>query len=147
MPEATLYLFDGYNLIHAGAADDRDQLVHLLSSYVAARGARGVVVFDGVGESLRVGRLEVHFAAHADDVIERLAAERRLDERVAVVSSDAAIRETAGPIVERIPSSQFLRELMGTRVPSPDPAGRFRIEDALDTETRAKLEEWRRRRR
>lgn len=144
--EPTLYLFDGYNLLHAGAAEDREQLVDVLASYVGARGARGVVVFDGVGDGRRVGALEVRFAGHADDVIERLAAERRLDERVAVVSSDAQIRETAGPIVERIPSRRFARELATGRRSGPSPAGRFQIEDKLDPETRAKLEAWRRRR-
>lgn len=144
--EATLYLFDGYNLLHAGAARDREQLVDALASFVGSRGARGVVVFDGAGEERSVGALEVRFAEHADDVIERLAAERRLAERVAVVSSDAQIRETAGPIVERIPSRRFARELASSRPPPPGPAGRFQVEDKLDPETRAKLEAWRRRR-
>jgi predicted RNA-binding protein with PIN domain len=144
--EPTLYLFDGYNLLHAGAAEDREQLVDALASFVGARGARGVVVFDGIGEGRRVGALEVRFAGHADDVLERLAAERRLDERVAVVSSDAQIRDTAGPIVERIPSSRFARELGASRAPGPSPGGRFQVEDKLDPETRAKLEEWRRQR-
>lgn len=145
--EPTLYLIDGYNLLHAGAAADREQLVDLLASFVAARGARGVVVFDGAGEERRVGRLEVRFAPHADDVIERLAAERRLDERVAVVSSDAAIRETAGPIVERIPSREFVRQLASPPAPVESGSGRFQLEGRLDEETRARLEEWRRRRR
>jgi predicted RNA-binding protein with PIN domain len=144
--EPTLYLFDGYNLLHVSAATDREQLVDLLASFVGARGARGVVVFDGVGESRTVGALEVRFAEHADDVIERLAAERRLDERVAVVSSDAQIRETAGPIVERIPSLRFARELAAGPPTGPGATGRFQLEDKLDPETRAKLEAWRRRR-
>jgi predicted RNA-binding protein with PIN domain len=144
--EPTLYLFDGYNLLHAAAAEDREQLVDALASFVGARGARGVVVFDGIGEERRIGALEVRFAEHADDVLERLAAEHRLDERVAVVSSDAQIRETAGPIVERIPSSRFARELGAARPPAPGAAGRFQLEDKLDPETRAKLEAWRRRR-
>jgi predicted RNA-binding protein with PIN domain len=144
--EPTLYLFDGYNLLHAGAADDREQLVDALASFVGARGARGVLVFDGVGDGRRIGSLEVRFAEHADDVIERLAAEHRLDERVAVVSSDAQIRETAGPIVERIPSARFARELGATRPPPPGSADRFQIEGKLDPETRAKLEAWRRQR-
>jgi predicted RNA-binding protein with PIN domain len=144
--EPTLYLFDGYNLLHAAAAEDREQLVDALASFVGARGARGVVVFDGIGEGRRIGALEVRFAEHADDVLERLAADHRLDERVAVVSSDAQIRETAGPIVERIPSSRFARELGAARPPAPGAAGRFQLEDKLDPETRAKLEAWRRRR-
>ena len=46
MAEPTLYLFDGYNLLHAGQFPDRDDLVDTLASFVAGRGARGVVVFD-----------------------------------------------------------------------------------------------------
>lgn len=144
--EPTLYLFDGYNLLHAGAATDRDQLVDLLASYVGARGARGVLVFDGSGPETTIGLLEVRFAEHADDVIERLAAERRLHERVAVVSSDAQIRETAGPIVERISSREFVLRLARVGPPPASPSARFQLEDKLDAETRAKLEEWRRRR-
>jgi predicted RNA-binding protein with PIN domain len=146
MLEPSLYLFDGYNLMHAVGIETREELVDRLAGYVAARGARGVVVFDGVGTDRRLGPLEVRFALHADAVIERLAAERRLDERVAVVSSDAAIRETAGPIVERTTSSAFARLLAAERLPAPGQVGRFRVEDALDPETRARLEEWRRRR-
>ena len=48
MADPTLYLFDGYNLLHAGDFADRDELVDALASFVAARGARGFVVFDGV---------------------------------------------------------------------------------------------------
>jgi predicted RNA-binding protein with PIN domain len=107
-----------------------------------------VVVFDGGGEDRRVGPVEVRFASHADELIERLAADRRLDERVAVVSSDTAIRETAGPIVERITSRRFLRELAAERPRQEHgpPGGGGRVEDALDPETRAKLERWRRER-
>ena len=50
MLDASLYLFDGSNLFHAGAFAHRDELVDALASFVAIRGARGVVVFDGVGE-------------------------------------------------------------------------------------------------
>ena len=57
MAEPTLYLFDGYNLLHAGTFTDRDELVDTLASFVAGRGARGVVVFDGVGEERAIGPL------------------------------------------------------------------------------------------
>jgi len=48
--EPTLYLFDGYNLFHAGSFEDPRELVDRLASFVALHGARGVIVFDGVGE-------------------------------------------------------------------------------------------------
>jgi hypothetical protein len=73
--EPSLYLFDGSNLFHAGRFSDRDDLVDLLASFVALRGARGVVVFDGVGEDRALGSLGVRFAPDADVVLERLAAE------------------------------------------------------------------------
>lgn len=146
MPEPTLYLFDGYNLLHAGGIDSRDELVDRLAGFVALRGARGVVVFDGTGEERHVGQLEVRFVEHADRLIERLAAERRGAERVAVISTDAAIRETAGPWVERRSSRSFMRELESERPPPPSPAGRFQLEGALDPETREKLERLRRER-
>ena len=43
----------------------------------AVKGARGVVVFDGVGEELEVGALSVRYAPNADTLLERLAAEHR----------------------------------------------------------------------
>ena len=43
MTENSLYLFDGYNLLHAGAFADARELIDVLASYVAVRGARGVV--------------------------------------------------------------------------------------------------------
>ena len=144
MAEPTYYIFDGYNLMRAAAIESRDELVDRLAGFVALRGARGVVVFDGVGEDRELGPLDVRFAEHADDLVERIAAERRSRERVAVVSSDAAIRETAGPWVERLSSSSFARQLAAERPPPPSLAGRSRVEDALDSETREKLERWRR---
>jgi predicted RNA-binding protein with PIN domain len=105
-----------------------------------------VLVFDGAGDEQRVGRLEVRYAADADELIERLAAERRLEESVAVVSSDTAVRETAGVAVRRISARNFLQEL-GEERPRAEPRpGGFKVEDALDPETRARLERWRRER-
>jgi predicted RNA-binding protein with PIN domain len=141
-----LYLFDGYNILHASDLGDRRELVDLLASFVAVRGARGVVVFDGVGDDLAYGALEVRFASPADPLIERLAAGHRGREEVWVVSSDAAVRGTAGQETRRLSSKSFLRELAAE--PGQKRAGsgaaRSRIEDALDAETRARLERLRR---
>jgi predicted RNA-binding protein with PIN domain len=142
-----LYLFDGYNILHAGEFADRRELVDLLASYVAVRGARGVVVFDGVGEDAAYGALEVRFASPADPVLERLAAEHRSREEVWVVSSDRAVRGTAGQETRRVSSKAFVRELAAERKGGPAPAGgpgRSQIEDALDDETRERLERFRR---
>ena len=59
MPDASLYLFDGYNLLHAGPFTDPRELVDALASFVATKGARGILVFDGGGEDLDRGPLSV----------------------------------------------------------------------------------------
>ena len=141
MSDPTLYLFDGSNLFHAGSYGDRDELVDALASFVALRGARGVVVFDGVGAERTIGPLEVRYAPHADDVLERLAAENRDREDVLVVTSDAAVRGTAGQSVQKAGSRAFLDELGAT---SHAETSASRVRDRLDDETRAKLERLRR---
>ena len=147
LPDPTLYLFDGYNLLHAGAFRDRDELVDRLAGYVAVRGARGVVVLDGVGEDAVVGPLEVRYATHADHLLERLAADHRADERVHLVSSDAQIRDTVGQEVSKRKSNEFAQELRADSAATPpQPVQRSQVEDALDDSTRERLERWRRRR-
>jgi len=143
MADATLYLFDGYNLLHAGSFADARELVDQLASFVALRGVRGVVVFDGVGEARAHGPLEVRFAPHADAVLERLAADFRGRERVCLVSSDFAVRGTSGQEVTKVTSATFVKEL--------EPAGRreerpHRLAERLDRATRDRLERLRRNR-
>jgi predicted RNA-binding protein with PIN domain len=141
VPEPTLYLFDGYNLLHAGGFDDARTLVDQLASFVALQGARGVVVFDGVGEEQDLGALAVRFAPDADALLERLAAEHRDNERVCLVSSDAEVRGTSGQDVRTVSSRIFLGDLEPTRPRTHDAS---RVRDRLDDETRAKLERMRR---
>jgi predicted RNA-binding protein with PIN domain len=140
-----LFLFDGNNVFHAGSFRDRGELVDRLAGYVALQGARGVVVFDGVGTDATIGALEVRFAQHADDLVERLAADHRATEPVTVVSSDRAVRATAGPQTRRVSAPTFLRELEEEQ-PTLAPKPRSTIEGALDEPTRRRLEELRRRR-
>ena len=144
MPEPTLYLFDGYNLVHAADGIDRRELIDRLASYVAVRGARGVVVFDGVGADEVVGPLEVRFAESADRLLERLAAESRDTERIHLVSSDRAIRGTAGQEVGKWSAKEFLRDLADEDESGGALPPRAPIEDALDDATRERLERWRR---
>src|ERR1043165_1737031 len=108
MAEPTLYLFDGYNLLHAGDIEDPRELVDRLASFVAVSGARGVIVFDGGGEERAQGPLEVRYAEHADARLERLAAEHRRSEVVCLVSSDSAIRGTSGQEGQKRSSGTFL---------------------------------------
>jgi predicted RNA-binding protein with PIN domain len=145
MAEPTLYLFDGYNLLHAGEFSDPAELVDLLASFVALRGARGVVVFDGHGPDKVLGPLAVRYAQHADDLLERLAAKHRLSESVLVVTSDRAVRGTAGQEVRKRGSRSFLAELEPARHHDHEHAGAGgRVGDRLDPETRERLERLRR---
>ncbi len=145
MADPTLYLFDGYNLLHAGTFTDRDELVDTLASFVAGRGARGVVVFDGVGEERAIGPLAVRFTAHADDLLERLAAENRKSELVCIVSSDHAVRWTSGQEVRKLASSAFLAALEPVAARRSRAEGRRRPRRRPPRpETREKLERLRR---
>jgi len=142
MPDPTLYLFDGFNVLRATDLEDVPALVDRLASFVALRGARGVVVFDGGGAELEVGPLAVRFAPHADELLERLAAEHRLTERVCLVSSDADVRSVSGQEVMKRSSRAFAEELR--EVGADVHAQPSRLADRLDEATRARLEELRR---
>lgn len=141
MPDPTLYLFDGYNVLHAAGIEDRRELVDTLASFVALRGARGVVVFDGVGPEERHGALEVLFASNADAALERLAAEHRDRERVCLVSSDEAVRGTSGQQVAKVSSREFATDLAAVEHREESPS---RVGDRVDEETRQRLERMRR---
>jgi predicted RNA-binding protein with PIN domain len=147
MADPTLYLFDGYNLLHASEHTDPNDLVDLLASFVAGHGARGVVVFDGNGVDRDVGPLSVRWAAHADDLLERLAAENRDVEQVCIVSSDDAVRRVSGQAVRKLTSRVFLADLAPAEhresgIEQRGAGGRVR--DRLDDDTRERLERLRR---
>jgi predicted RNA-binding protein with PIN domain len=139
--ETTLYLFDGYNLLHAGDYRDPRELIDVLAGFVAMEGARGIVVFDGAGQGTKLGRLEVRFADDADAALERLAAEHRGREHVCLVSSDAAVRGTSGHEVQKLSSKTFLRDLPDARY---EEGRRSSLADRLDEKTLARLERLRR---
>ena len=141
MAEPTLYLFDGHNLLHAGSFRDQRELTDALASFVAMRGARGVLVWDGAGADAEAGPLSVRYAAHADALLERLAAEHREIEEVCLVSSDFAVRGTAGQAVQKRSSRTFVAQLEQPRHAEEHGT---RLQDALDEETRARLERMRR---
>src|SRR5258706_16060571 len=88
--EPTLYLFDGFNLLHEGGFGSPDQVRDLLASWVAAKGARGGLVFDGHGSDEEHGPLSVRWAPDADAMIERLPAGNPRSEQGAAASSDGA---------------------------------------------------------
>ncbi|MGZ8693675.1 MAG: hypothetical protein ACXWZT_13250, partial [Gaiellaceae bacterium] len=111
MAEPTLYLFDGHNLLHAGSFEDQRELTDALASFVALRGARGVLVWDGAGTDAEIGPLSVRHAPNADALLERLAAEHRGTEVVCLVSSDLAVRGTSGQEVQKRSSRAFVADL------------------------------------
>jgi len=141
MAEPTLYLFDGYNLLHAGGYEDTRQLRDELASFVALKGARGVLVFDGHGADETHGPMEVRYAEHADTLLERLAAESRATEEVCLVSSDLAVRGTAGLRVQKRSSATFLGDMEAAVHREERPR---HLRDRLDRETREALERMRR---
>ena len=141
MAEPTLYLFDGFNLLHAGGFADVRELRDTLASFVALRGARGILVFDGSGADESYGPLEVRWARHADTLLERLAAESRGAEEVCLVSSDVAVRGTSGQEVQKRSSATFLGDMEAAVHREDRP---HHLRDTLDPETRAKLERLRR---
>jgi predicted RNA-binding protein with PIN domain len=139
--EPTLYLFDGYNVLRASLIEEPAELVDRLASFIALKGVRGVVVFDGPGTDREFGSLSVRYAPDADAVLERLAAEHRGTEQVLLVSSDLAVRGTSGQEVMKVTSKLFAAELGDTGQSKPQPS---RIADRIDDETRARLERFRR---
>jgi predicted RNA-binding protein with PIN domain len=139
--EPTLYLFDGFNVLHAGGFGSPEELRDLLASWVAAQGARGIVVFDGEGTDEQLGPLSVRWAKDADTLLERLAAEHRGQEQVAIVSSDSEVRATMGIDVRKLSSQTFLGEFSRPLPPNVVPGD---LRDKLDAETLSKLERLRR---
>ncbi len=83
----------------------------------------------------------MRWAKDADTLLERLAAENRGREQVAIVSSDAAVRGTMGIDVRKLASQTFLAELAR---PTQPHAVRGDLRDKLDPETLSKLERLRR---
>ena len=141
MADPTLYLFDGHNLFHAGDYKDLRQLRDELASFVAIKGARGYLVFDGAGADESYGPLEVRYAKNADTMLERLAAENRGTEVVCLVSSDAAVRGTSGQEVQKRSSATFLGDMEAVSHSEDRP---HHLRDLLDSEVREKLERLRR---
>ena len=74
-------------------------------------------------------------------MLERLAAEHRGSEQVAIVSSDAAVRGTTGIEVRKVASQTFLAELAR---PTQPRSTRGDLRDRLDPDTLARLERLRR---
>jgi predicted RNA-binding protein with PIN domain len=139
--DPTLYLFDGWNLLHAGGFRDPRELIDRIASFVGTSGARGILVFDGTGADDRIGALQIRFAENADALLERLAAEHRDRESVCIVSSDSVIRGVSGQEVRTVSSERFLADQEAS---ASQPDQRLRLGDRIDERTREKLERMRR---
>jgi predicted RNA-binding protein with PIN domain len=164
----TLYIVDGYNVLHAlfrGAEKEeifarRDWLADRLASFAALHGARAVLVFDGSGprstssEPIRGAPVEVVFAGGrftADTLIARRIAEQPADVQVVVVSADQEVQRAASRAgVSRMTPRELIPELTGGERDrqaldsASDPARMpSRLEDKVDPETLRRLEEMR----
>lgn len=162
-----VYIVDGYNVLHAlfrGADKEeifarRDWLADHLASFVARRGARAVLVFDGRGphssssEPIKGAPVEVVFAGGrftADTLIARRIAGRPADLQVIVVSADQEVQRTASRAgVSRMTPLELGAELGGDQRgqaldSAPDSTTMpSRLEDKVDPETLRRLEEMR----
>ncbi len=164
----TLYIIDGYNVLHAlfrGAAKEeifarRDWLADRLASFVALRGAAAVLVFDGHGPQsttstpIKGAPVEVAFAGGrftADTLIARRIAEQPADVSVIVVSADQEVQRAAARAgVSRMTPLEFGAELEpgadeGQALDSASESTTMpsRLEDKVDPETLRRLRELR----
>ena len=139
---AELYLFDGYNLLHAGPFADARELVDALASYVAVRGARGVVVFDGVGRGRgRAARSRCGSPLTPTRCSSGSRPSTGTRARVLLVTSDATVAAAAGANVAKLSSQTFFRDFQPAEHRDERPEG---LAGKLDPETRARLERLRR---
>jgi predicted RNA-binding protein with PIN domain len=165
---ATLYIVDGYNVLHAmfpqaetqELFDRRSWLADALAGFAAVKDARAVLVFDGRGPRptselpIPGAPVEVVFAGGrftADTLIARRIAERSPDTHVIVVSGDQEVQRTATRAgVTRMTARELAVELTGRSelrqaLDSASDSSRLpsRLEDKVDPETLRKLEELR----
>jgi predicted RNA-binding protein with PIN domain len=124
-----LYLIDGYNVLFTGAGrrprdpqeleTARDEIVHLLNRFHAARRGRSILVFDcrkpfflfGLSRRQRRGDVEVRFApegSSADDLLVDLIRGVKDAQSATVVTSDREILDAAAARGMRaIPAREF----------------------------------------
>jgi len=132
----SVYLIDGYNLLHEvlrqqGSGSDRllasedldrerNRLVDHIASFMGGTSDRAIVVFDARGEALQkvetaTAQMEVYFGSFtrsADSIIESEVFRLTPGENVIVVSSDYNLQKTVfRPDVLRRSSRQFATDL------------------------------------
>src|SRR4051794_29154808 len=100
---AELLIIDGDNVAHrlvdAVPERRRDDLLTLVSAYAEQAGTDVVVIFDGHGSDMAIGRVSVQHAQSetADSVIERLAHRRAETDPGTGGSADTGVRPPAPP--------------------------------------------------
>jgi predicted RNA-binding protein with PIN domain len=158
----TLYVVDGYNVLHAlfpslraaELADKRRWLVDQLAGFAAVRGARICLVFDAHGqrtitcEAVSGTAVEVCYAGgtfSADTLIARRVAEQSPETGVVVVSADHEVQRTASRAgVRRMTPRELGLEIgaLEKGLANDENSSRIRttLEDKVDIETWLSLE-------
>jgi predicted RNA-binding protein with PIN domain len=161
----TLYIVDGYNVLHAlfprlardELADRRRWLTDQLAGFAALRASEVVLVFDGRGRQatcttpVEGAALEVCYsggAFTADTLIARRIAEREADTSVVVVSADQEVQRTATRAgVSRMTPRELGLDITTFSQELDKSVGMSRmrstLEDKVDVETLRKLEKMR----
>jgi predicted RNA-binding protein with PIN domain len=156
----SVYLIDGYNLLHqllgheaAGdLEEERTRLVDRIASYMGGTSDRAIVVFDAHSQILQktenaTRNVEVYFGSFsrtADSIIEKEAYNLSQGDSVVVVSSDYALQQTIfRPNVVRRSSRQFAGDLQEDtkKIAISQKCTRMghRIEDRIDPGTADRL--------
>ncbi len=156
----TVYLIDGYNVLHewVGHAtivdleDERNRLIDRIASYMGATSDRAILVFDARTQLLQksetaTANVEVLFGSFlrsADSLIEREVYTLFAGESVVVVSSDYQLQKTIfRPNVIRRSSRQFVGDLQEhtKRIANSENCitMNHRIEDRIDPDTVERL--------
>jgi predicted RNA-binding protein with PIN domain len=165
----TVYLIDGYNLLHAlikaesrcglgetlepgRLEDERHRLLDRVASFMGGTKDRAIVVFDARKSKLEkqvvsARNVEVFFGSFdrsADSIIERAAYSLREYEGIIVVSSDYDIQKTVFQAnVTRRSSAQFVLDLSENTKKVAEfrkcTTIGHRVEDRIDAETLEQL--------
>jgi len=135
--EPTLYLFDGFNLLHAGGFASPEELRDLLASWVAGKGARGVLVFDGHGADESRGPLEVRWAPDARHADRATRGDHRAGSRSRSSPPIWRCAARPGSEVRKLSSRAFLDELL-----PPSHADPSRRDLARQARTRRRSHGW-----
>ena len=141
MAEPTLYLFDGYNLLHAGPFTDQRELTDTLASFVAGRARAACSSSTASGRTRRTARSRCATPRTPTRCSSGSPPSTAGTEEVCLVSSDFAVRGTSGQEVQKRSSRSFVGDL---ELPRHSESHGSRLGDALDAETRARLERLRR---